>query len=172
MVTSSVRNHLGGLKLLLLFVFVSVSRFSAASDSTQEQIDSMQRLHTDFGERIRMHRNDKRSIEFCPDNTCDFFVRNRAVSDDSMGDFIYLYLYFFSDYYFLKEWREEKVVAAAIRKLLDKREYEKCGSPENVDKARCVERYLSRNNRIKLYSVRYDENVRHVEPKNIHKVTK
>ena len=140
-----------------------------AYSANQEEVDALQKLHTEFKENIRAPGKSKYSFEFCPDNTCDLFVTKKIVPSKSFGDFIYLYLYFFSDYYFLSEWRAKQDVTSMMKTILSNRKYDRCHSSEDREKARCVVRYLSRSNRIKLYSVRYDEHRKSVLRKSIHK---
>lgn len=106
-------------------------------------------------------------LEFCPDGTCDGFVTSGNVSVPTLKDFAYLYIYFFSDYTFLGEWRSKEETKGTAEHVLAKPEYRNCKDENSREAARCVLRDLSRGGRIKLIFVRYDEGQRHVVPKNL-----
>lgn len=169
--TTMTKIILGRAWLLILFVFVNVVHLNEALAATEGNVDSLQILSADFKESIRAHGNEKYSIEFCPDNTCDLFVAKQTAAADSFGDFIYLYLYFFSDYYVLSEWRAKPDATATMKIVLSNRKYDRCHSSNDREKARCVERYLVQAYQIKLYAVRYDEKLRHIQRKGVYKAT-
>ena len=80
-----------------------------------------------------------------------------------------MYIYFFSDYIYLPEWRSKAEAKNAAERVLSKPEYHSCESENDTEKARCVLLDVSRGGRIKLIFVRYDENRRNVVPENISK---
>lgn len=121
--------------------------------------------------RVQTEANGKQSIEFCPDNTCDFFLARRDISLESLKDFAYIYIYYFSDYYVLEKWRSGEEAAGLARQILLKPVYENCRGKIDEKSARCLLRRLSREGRIGLYFVRYDENERNLSPVNIIKAT-
>lgn len=125
------------------------------------------KINKDFPGMLQARQENVQSIEFCPDNTCDLFVAATSVSNQALGDFIYLYLYFFSDYNFLSEWRDRSDATFVAQKIIGDSKYKRCKQSDNVKTARCIALNLSRNSRIQLFSVRYDEEVRTVERKNI-----
>lgn len=153
--------------ILLVVIGFNIKAVDAAN---LEEDDPLQKLYIEFKGNIRTPGESKYSFEFCPDNTCDLFVRKNTIPSSSFGDFIYLYLYFFSDYYFLSDWRAKQEVTETMKSILNKRKYDGCHTPADKEKARCIGRYLSKNNRIKLYSIRYDENSKSVLQKNLQKI--
>lgn len=112
-------------------------------------------------------KNRGKLLEFCPDNTCDGFVAAGPVSVDALKEFAYLYIYFFSDYYILQEWRNQEAARKAAEDILSKPEYRGCRGENSRETARCVLLDLSRDGKIKLIFVRYDENQRNVVRKDI-----
>ena len=89
----------------------------------------------------------------------------------SLKDFAYLYVYFFSDYLvYLPEWRDRDGSKHTAERVLSKPEYLTCKSDNSRDAARCVLLRLSRNGKIKLLFIRYDEGQRNVVPENVAKL--
>jgi hypothetical protein len=82
---------------ILLVAFVNASASIAESDPMHQFAKSLP--HT------VKYKNKGRVIAFCPDNTCDEYVAARGVSSKDLSTFAYLYLYSFSDYIYLDEWR-------------------------------------------------------------------
>jgi hypothetical protein len=128
--------------------------------------DPMMQLSSTFPDTVEL-KNKGRLLEFCPDGTCDGFVTSGNVSLATLKDFAYLYVFFFSDYTFLGEWRSKEEAKDAAERVLSKPEYRNCKNENSREAARCVLRDLSKGGRIKLIFVRYDEGERHVVPKNI-----
>jgi hypothetical protein len=128
----------------------------------EQQVDPIQEINRSFPDTVNVKASVNKSIEFCPDNTCDFFIAKKAVSLDTLKDFAYLYIYFYSDYYVLDDWRKTRMATLITEKILSKPSYQWCKSNEQQRTARRILRHLSRKGRIKLYAVRYDENERSV----------
>lgn len=129
-------------------------------------------VKNDFPGTIKIDETEKKSVEFCPDNTCDLFTADEKVPFTNLEDFAYLYIYFFSDYYVLKEWRNKKVVRLSTSQILKKSNYKFCKNLNDKEMARCLLRHLSHNGQIKLYMVRYDENNRNIVRINVVKATR
>jgi hypothetical protein len=126
----------------------------------------MKQLSGTFPHTIEI-KSKGRLLEFCPDGTCDGFVTSGAVSVAALKDFAYLYVYFFSDYTFLGEWRSKEEARNTDEGILSKPEYLHCKSEKGREAARCVLRDLSKGGRIKLIFVRYDEGERHAVPEDL-----
>jgi hypothetical protein len=136
----------------------------AANDAS---FDPLQELRGSFAGSIKLNEK-RRLIEFCPDETCDGFVASSDVSMSTMKDFAYLYVYYFSDYLaYLPEWRKHADASAVAERILSKPEFHNCKKDNSRETARCVLTDLSRNGRIKLLFIRYDEGQRNVVPQNI-----
>jgi len=97
------RRQLKWLLVFILTVFPINVLIAAPIDSS----DPIQEINKSFPDSVKVKKDGKKSVEFCPDNTCDFFASKGEVSLEELKDFAYLYIYFFSDYYVLDEWREE-----------------------------------------------------------------
>ncbi len=108
-------------------------------------------------------------LEICPDNTCDGFVSAANVPAAVLKDFAYLYIYYFSDFVYLPEWRSHADAKNAAERVLSKPEYRNCKNQSDREAARCVLLDHSRGGRISLIYIDYDENARNVVPMNIHK---
>ena len=130
--------------------------------ASTESADPIQVISKSFPDSIRVELIGRSSIEFCPDNTCELFVSSRGVSLDEFKDFVYIFLYFFSSYYLLDEWRRDEEISSVARQILSKAPYQICQRETKKKSAGCLLRHLSRGNRIKLYFVRYDEGRRNV----------
>ena len=102
------------------------------------------------------------ALEFCPDNTCDGFESTRTVRIATLRDFAYLYIYYFSTFVYLPEWRTDPDARKGAEAVLAKPEYSACRNEQAIAAARCVLLDLSRGDRIRLIFVRYDERQRNV----------
>ena len=89
------------------------------------------------------------------------------VSTVQLKDFAYLYIYYFSDYYVLQDWRIRAESRKVAEQLLSKPQYRSCKREEELEAARCVLRNLSADGKIKLIFIRYDERKRNVVPENL-----
>ena len=146
------------------FVFVIVSCFGVDTADGIEQFDPLEQITKTLPGSIQV--DEKRMvIEFCPDNTCDGFVATRGVSLETLKDFSYLYLQFFSDFYVLQEWRNRKESLTVAERVLSKADYRECRPKDDQTMALCVLTSLSRGGRISLLSIRYDEKRRIVKRK-------
>lgn len=152
-----------------IFVFF-VMVFLHGLTSSASLADPLQEIRESFPDTITIKETGRKSIEFCPDNTCDMFVAKKKVSVDVMKDFSYLYIYFFSDYYALEDWRKSKRAFFIADKILKKPDYQLCKNGDQRQMARCLLRYLCKKSQIEVYAVRYDENIRSTEKKNIESV--
>jgi hypothetical protein len=132
------------------------------------QLDPLRNPTKSFPRTLDLKQNG-RLLEFCPDNTCDGFVSSRDVSVATLKDFAYLYIYFFSDFSYLSEWRTHSVAKDAATRVLYKAAYRECKSGSDREAARGVLLSLSRGGKIKRIFVRYGENRRNVAPEDISK---
>lgn len=153
--------------LLMVVVFIQV----AVNVSPAAPIDPLQEINRFFTDSVSVETNDDFSIEFCPDNTCVFVVANKRVSLEILKDFAYLYVYFFSTYYVLDEWRNQEQPKLIAKQILSKDLYRNCKSDVEEQAARCLLCEWSRTSNIQLYAVRYDENVRSLDRVDIYKAT-
>jgi hypothetical protein len=144
----------------LALVAVLLMVMAKDASATGQQIDPLQEIKRSFPETLKVKLNPVKSIEFCPDNTCELIVAKKGVCIDNLKDFAYLYIYFFSDYFVLDDWRKSKKAALVAEKILSKPKYQWCKNSDQQRTARCILRHLSKKGRIELYAVRYDENER------------
>lgn len=125
--------------------------------------DPLQVIERSFPKTIEF-RSKGRVLEFCPDNTCDGFVRSGSVPTAELKDFAFLYVYFFSDYVYLENLRKREDACLTAKNILSKPVYQGCQRTNAKESTRCVLLDLSRNKKI---FVRYDENQRNVVNENI-----
>jgi len=135
-------------------------------DAKATLADPLQQVTNGFPGSIKFDAK-LRVLEFCPDGAGDGFVASRTVSVPTLKDFGYLYIYFFSGYSELPEWRKTAEARTTAERVLSRPEYRKCKSESSIEAARCVLLNLSQNGAIKLVFVRYDEGKRNVVPENI-----
>ena len=150
--------------LWLLFIF-GIAAASAESGAILQ-------LQERFPDSVKFHAGNRLSLEFCPDNTCDLFLTTRSTSAEALSDFAYLYLYFFSDYFVLSDWRAEDAARRTAATVLNRYRGEKCANGSEAVVAQCVLRDWARRNAIRLYWVRYDEKGRHLQARSIREATK
>jgi hypothetical protein len=141
---------------------------ASAQSTDTATADPMKELSKTFPDTIEI-KNKGHLLEFCPDGTCDGFVASGNMSVPTLKDFAYLYVYFFSDYTFLNEWRNNEEAKDTGKRILSKPEYRGCKQENSREAARCVLRDLSEGGSVKLIFVRYDEGERQVVPTDIAK---
>jgi hypothetical protein len=146
-------------------ILVSVTSLKA-QDTSGNRTDPVQELTKGFPQSVAV-KNNGRLLEFCPDNTCNGFVTSGNVTAATLKDFAYLYVYFFSDFTYLEEWRHTDEAKKTAELLLAQPESRSCRNTDRREAARCVLRDLSRNGRIRLIFIRYDEGERSAVRENI-----
>ncbi|HET9406399.1 MAG TPA: hypothetical protein VFO39_04115 [Candidatus Sulfotelmatobacter sp.] len=150
-----------------LFLLVSAVCAIAITGWAQEKpFDPIRQLLVGFPKTVELkHKGEL--LEFCPDNTCDGFVSKEGVSVATLKDFAYLYVYFYSDFTYLGDWRATSGARSMAERVLSKPEYRDCRKNSDGESARCVLQDLSRGEKIRLIFIRYDEGQRNVVPENI-----
>lgn len=140
---------------------------SVGSKPQEAQANPLNEITKAFPDSINL-KEEQRLLEFCPDkDTCDGFVATRAVPVSTLKDFAYLYIYFFSGYYALPEWRTRQDARNIAEAILSKPIYSKCRGGASIESARCILLDLNRGGRISLLFVRYDEGKRNVVHEDI-----
>lgn len=102
-----MRSEISSLHFLLVCMVCAVCfrQTPSANAAADQQFDPLEQITKTFPGTIEL-KEKGRVLEFCPDNTCDGFQASNNVSRRELKDFAYLYIYFFSDYYALAEWRQ------------------------------------------------------------------
>jgi len=139
----------------------NVSQQAGRPNGSDTPFDPLKQITSGFPQSIRLNQS-QRTLEFCPDETCNRFVGSPTVSVATLKDFAYLYVYFFSDYYYLPEWRNRPESRATAERVLLKPEYGTCKRDSNFDSARCLLLGLARKGAVRLEFVRGDEGRRNV----------
>jgi hypothetical protein len=134
---------------------------SASAGIDKAESDPLHYLLSDFPGSVTITKKGH-LLEFCPDNTCEGLHSSANVPLQDLKDAGYLYIYYFSEYTYLPDWRRHTAVQDAARHILSKHKYQACTNESDRQAARCVLLNLSRNGRINLIFVRYDENRRAV----------
>jgi hypothetical protein len=143
------------------------SQRTGAVNPSDAALDPLKQVTSSFPQSIKLNQS-KRILEFCPDfDTCDAFVAAPTVSIATLKDFAYLYVYFFSDYFDLPQWRERPEARASAQRVLSQPEYRNCKRDGEFDTARCVLLGLSQKGGIRLEFVRYDEGARNVVRRDV-----
>ena len=123
--------------------------------------DPLKQITAGFPKSITLNKAGT-VLEFCPDNTCDGFVAPAGTPAVTLKDFAYLYIYFFSGYIYLPEWRNRPEARTTADQVLSKPEYRNCKNDSSLEAARCVLLGLGRKGSVRLISVGYDEGKRNV----------
>lgn len=158
----SVLQKYGWLFAIVLSVFLA-----AGNVFSTEYIDPLQEISKNFPNSVRIKKDGISTVEFCPDNTCDAFIAKKQNSSESLKDFIYLYIFFYSDYYVLDNWRSKETAKAIVKQTLSKPQYQSCNKTSEENTAQCILIQLSRREQIKLMAVRYDERKRNVVKRDL-----
>jgi hypothetical protein len=147
------------LKKLVLFSLLIVS-FDIASARLQG-IDILQQIEKGFPKSITFKKSG-RLIEFCPDNTCDAFLAAKNVNKSDLKEFAYLWIYAFSDFTYLEDWRSKAATKRIADRILAEPRFESCSEDNPRDRTKCAVTLLSKGGRIRLFFIRYDEGARAV----------
>src|ERR1700693_2309764 len=111
---------------------------TTGGQSGDASFDPLKQITGSFPGSIKLNEK-RRVLEFCPDETCDGFVALSGVSSNSIKDFAYLYIYYFSDYLvYLPEWRKHTNSKNTAARVLLKPEYRNCKMGNGSEAARCV----------------------------------
>jgi len=147
-------------KFHLLLVAVAAIACECVGSQASSDV-ALRELAIAFPNTIQIKKGAKPIIEFCPDNTCDAFVGTSKASNESMADFAYVFVYYFSEFYVLSDWRRRVESSAMANEVLSKPRYRRCKRAEEKETARCVLRQLGKKAQIEIYMVRYDEKKRY-----------
>lgn len=121
MVTMNIINFITRTVVLWLLLSFGMAMANAESSATLQ-------LQERFPDSVKFQTDKRLSMEFCPDNTCDLFETKRSTSVEALSDFAFLYLYFFSDYFVLVDWRAEDAARNTASVLLKKYSADKCAN--------------------------------------------
>lgn len=141
--------------------------FVGGTAIAHELLDPIQEILNNFPNSVVLKKDKRTALEFCPDNTCDVFISNRETSLVDLKDFAYLFIFFYSDYYVLQDWRNKESATKMMRLIISKPQYQSCRKTTEHETARCILIQLSNKGRIKSSAIRYDENKRNVTDRNL-----
>lgn len=141
----------------------------ALSAHAKDQAPAYVEIQSKFPNSVKVVTEPEGYFEFCPDNTCDLLKAKKPISADVLLDIGYLYVYYFSDYFELEEWRKRKQASVIARAILSKPDYAACGNAKQKKQARCVLQSVMKDSDVTLYFVRYDEKERHLKRVNLPK---
>jgi hypothetical protein len=149
-----------------LTMIFAASAYSVSQVANDKRFDPLQQIQKAFPDTVEIKDHGK-LLEFCPDGTCDGFVTLGNVPLPTLKDFAYLYVYFFSDNITLDDWKATAGAKEMADHVLGQSQYFACKNMDSREATRCVLRDLSRNGRIRLIFVRYDEGERHAVRENL-----
>lgn len=138
---------------VLLFMLFGCTEQKTSPESKEDSYTDLVRL---LGNDIsRTTKSGVTVIEYCPDNTCESFSIASGKPQEKLGDFVYLYLYFVSDYHVLDDFRK-KVDPTQVSEIIQHniREYDR---GNQINSAKAVMEMLVYKYSIKANFVRYDE---------------
>lgn len=151
---------------ILLLIVLAPMLGAQVQPNSKAEPDPLKQLTATFPNSVH-YRDHGRVLDFCPDNTCHGFSALYSVPGGSLRDFAFLYVYYFSDYYALPEWRTNEQVKLATGRVLAKPSYRGCKKETDRESARCVLLTLSGQGKVKLFFIRYDEGKRNVVQEDI-----
>jgi hypothetical protein len=152
----------------LLLVVLAPLLGALVPGGSEAQSDPLTQLTATFPKSVQFKNRGKvRVLEFCPDNTCHGFSASYRVPKATLRDFAFLYIYYYSDYYALPEWRAKEQVKHTAELVLSRPQYRSCKRGNDRESARCVLLDLSRRAGIKLLFIRYDEGQRNASEEDL-----
>lgn len=146
---------------LIVWTLLSLVSPAFAGETQREAQQALAELSKGFSDSVQVRKHPVASVEFCPDNTCESFDAKDTKSMPVVVDFAYLYIYYFSEYYALADWRKTQSALQIAQRILMKPSYSGCTSETERESARCVLRKYASEGVVRAYYVRYDEKERH-----------
>jgi hypothetical protein len=133
--------------------------YSKAFDENDVYIE----INKNFPDSLKVRLGQKSaSFEFCPDNTCDLVKASNAIPEEIFFDVVYVYVYYFSTYYVLDDWRAKTSSISLAKKITTKNMYAECKQGSDMRQAYCIIQLLTKKYDLKYFFVRYDEKEKHV----------
>lgn len=145
------------IKIALLLSFCSAGILYAEGLKGAPEFQSLEKA---FPKTFSVAEGKVTAVEFCPDNTCYAFEAARGVVDEEFAGFIYLYLFYSSDYIYTETWQSNPENAAMAGRISAKIGPASCRSFSGSKAGLCVVNSFIAENKIKVSDVRYDENER------------
>ena len=141
------------------------------------EVNSVQALQIMIKTNLKIKANDTHKfIEYCPDQTCEIIQAPISTWYQSIGDFSYLYLYYFSPYDALKKTSDEsepfRKAGTKYIKDITKRNRGECEEKDDKDLASCILRTMSSKNNIQIYSSRHEKGIENLTPLNLREILK
>jgi hypothetical protein len=157
--------------IFLLFI-ISPPTIDAASS-----VHSVQALQMLLKTNLKIKADDARkSISYCSDETCEVIQSPTEVSYLELGDFTYLYLFYFSTYKTLEKTSDEsepfRMAGKEYIQEITDRNIGEC-TEENKNKlAGCILLTLSSKNNIQIYSSRFEKGIENLTPIHLQEILK
>lgn len=154
------------IRSLLLIALVSLSGAAGRRASAGElaAAGSFKALEAAFPGNFSVLKGTDTLVEFCPDNTCYAFEVSGSVRSETAAAFIYLYLFYSSEYIYTETWQGKPDVRLRAEQLANKISYGECRAKRGGDAAVCALNRLLSENKVRLFYVVYDEKERAVSP--------
>lgn len=121
----------------------------------QAAYDSIELLNFHFPNAVANIKSKTR-IDFCPDNTCDRFV-GKDMRGGKLQDYAFLYVFFFSDYFVLSEFRKDPRAEKHVLLILAEYGKNACHRETKKDKAACLLVHAEKHGNLRLSMIRHDE---------------
>lgn len=145
--------HMAALAGMMAGLMISVS--ACAMDSSLMSMDDLflsippeQSITFNFSHAAKM-------ASYCPDNTCEV-VRVPAYVSMNQAKYIFAaYLFLYSDYFYLKDWKMRNDVKIVLYKESEKYTDKRDG--HDIMEMRCKFLETFRKNNVKIFFVRHDE---------------
>ena len=146
--------------IVLVILLVCFLGCTEQADNNGRQKEGSEKILIELlGDSISVKREGLVStIEYCPDNTCESFSTSTQNPSQKLTDFVYIYLFFVSDYNALADFKN-KTGNKYISEII-KRNSEGCVGKSDREMAKCILKLLANRYSIKIKFVRYDENRR------------
>jgi hypothetical protein len=140
------------IRVWLLICFFA-GGFSCISAHAQHHGQAAQAVIESLPGSITVERtNNRRTLSVCPASYCTEF---RLENADKIDESSVLYLYYFSDYFELKEWRKKEHTVHLVNQELDTSDLKSCTASGSV-KPECVGAALKKRG-LQVFTVRFEE---------------
>lgn len=154
----------GGALAFLVLLSLILAATSEGLAAELEGCGIFKALKAAFPGQFSVSEGPGTKVEFCPDNTCYAFEASRGISDEELAGFVYLYLFYSSEYIYTKSWQDAPENASTAAGIAAKIGPKPCRSASGAKAGLCVLNSYMAGGKIKVSDVRYDENVRVITP--------
>ena len=151
--TTKIMRHMVASAAIMASLMISICAY--AMDSSAMSMDDLFSSIPPENSITFNFSNMSKKISYCPDNTCEVVRVPAYMSVDQAKYISAAYLFFYSDYFYLREWKMRSDVNIVL--YTESKKYTNKKDEYNITEMKCKFLQVFKKNNIKIFFVRYDE---------------